>query len=419
MKMRYFRYLFEKQGEGLFHSGCIYDKAGKDVLNYIYMGGIYGRRPTLRVRKKQVQEKKILPEKIHLLIIYGYTIEYIKEMIRIIEESSVETIILPYLAPVQRLVIGSDITGNSDEDKEVIRFLEDPYLYLKSKKIANIYFLYGNGGRIDRPIEEQLMGDNFELADTQILRLVKEMEGYTVPVVKAGFRIQCDWIFYLGVYGRDLYEISKFTREFFQQNEEVQKEQEMVKLLVRAYTRKFGMSPVNSIVLYHGPVYDKAQENDSVMFQHEFSRHMRCQALLGAEKSAKSCEIRCAYEKDHTAMQGHKRKDRQYGKYGAMLLGNANMNRFLPEIAERFYYMKGHTRVLTVPNAAAYEDWNHRVLELSEKEDRIYFIGVQHQVSSSTVLADIVSSCPMNKYLPIDEEYGCCFSGYLVPKNRK
>ncbi len=56
------------------------------------------------------------------------------------------------------------------------------------------------------------------------------------------------------------------------------------------------------------------------------------------------------------------------------------------------------------------------MLRFSAKKDRVYWICVKHEITSAGVVNDIVLSASNNRFLPIDEEIGCCLSGYIVPK---
>lgn len=101
----------------------------------------------------------------------------------------------------------------------MIRFLQDPYLFLQECGIKNLYFVYGNGRIPDRKPEEIAEGCYFEEADDKSLKLIWEMEGYAIPVVHAGYIIENGWFFYFGVYGLDIQTLSGFTREYFSQME--------------------------------------------------------------------------------------------------------------------------------------------------------------------------------------------------------
>lgn len=425
MRGRYFRYLFENQAGGLFHSGSVYDKERQKTTNYIYMVGSYCRNARLKKFSNLCKEEDTIPERIDILIIGGYTAKYIKKLIRIVENHEIETVILPYLAPIQRLVLVEEAKEGSETAKETIRFLQDPYLFLKGYGIANIYFLYGNGTVIHREPEELEEGCYFELADMELLQLIREMEGYSIPVVRAGYIVKNGWLFYFGVYGLDIQILSSFTRDYFSHIENIHEISDNInedyvnqmKRFIKEYLRKFGNSPATTVVMFEGPLYAFSSENESFMTEKEFSRKEHCEAWIKYQKdSSCTCTIRCMHKKDHDVMQHHKTEGMEESRFGMLMLGNANLNCYLSEIVARFWKVRNRIRGIGVPNCGSSEDWNHQILSFSAPEDRIYWICGKHDITSSNVVSDIVLSSSSNRFLTVDDSRGCCLAGYLVPK---
>ena len=73
-------------------------------------------------------------------------------------------------------------------------------------------------------------------------------------------------------------------------------------------------------------------------------------------------------------------------------------------------------RGVAVPNSGSHADWNPEILHLSEGKDRMYWICGKHEITSQNVVSDIVLSSSNNRFLTVDDDRGCCFAGYLVPK---
>ena len=183
MRGRYFRYLFENQAGGLFHSGSVYDRERNTTTNYIYMVESYSRNERVKGELDFGARKDAIPDEIDLLVLGGYTINYIRKLVTLVKEHTVWTLILPYLAPIQRLVLVEETTGRKENMKDVIRFLQDPYLFLQECGIKNLYFVYGNGRIPDRKPEEIAEGCYFEEADDKSLKLIWEMEGYALSLI--------------------------------------------------------------------------------------------------------------------------------------------------------------------------------------------------------------------------------------------
>lgn len=424
MQARYFRYLFENQEDGLIHSGCIYDKIEEETTNIIYLAGNYNRMEPWKKGKSKDKEYKI-PKKVDILVLSDYTTLYVKKFLSIIKNYEVDTVILPYLAPVQRLILLMDIEPKSIEEKNASRFLREPYHYLKELSIPNIYFLYGNAESNQTSPEEWESGNHFEAADPDAQRLVNDMEGYYMPVVRAGYVIKNRWLFYFGCYGLDMKVLYSFTREYFGRLESIyrfcNRESEVytwqIKKLKKDYKFKFKDAPVTTVAMFEGPLDCSAQENDSFMVEKEFSDKQACEAWMGKDSNPCNCEIKCIYSKDYDTMQSHKDKKRVNTRFGILLLGNINLNRFLPEIVTRFWELRERIRVITVPNSGAEEEWSKQALVFSSPQDRVYWLCCKQKFTSSDVVSDIVLTNPGNRFINVPENMGSCFSGYLIPRD--
>jgi len=222
-------------------------------------------RGAFQKRTVQIYENDTLPERIDLLVMGGFTVKYIHKFIEIIRGHRIETVVLPYLAPIQRLVLTEENKESGVKAREVTRFLQDPYQFLKEYDIGNIYFLYGNGKIIDRKPEELEWGYHFELADRESLLLIREMEGYSIPVARAGYIVENDWLFYFGVYGTNIQMMSEFAKNYFSNIENIYKISENInedyvrqtKRLVQEYYKKFGGSSVMAIAMFEGHIQVK------------------------------------------------------------------------------------------------------------------------------------------------------------------
>lgn len=425
MRTRYFRYLFENLDEGLFHSGCIYDKENGKSTNYIYMAGNYCRNLKPKKVRNVESEKETIPEVVDILIMGGYSIAYIKRLIYIVKNFEVKKVILPYFAPIQRLVLTEYIIERDEYAKECVHYLQDPYAFLREIGIENIYFLYNNDAGLYREPEELPEGCRFEPADAQTLHLVKEMEGYELPVVKAGYIIENKWLFYFGSYGLELQVLSEFTKEYFRHAEHVHHTlhgktndyMHQMQELIQEYIRKFGSASATSIAMFLGPLYGSPRENDSFMVEKEFSRRERCKAWLKQKHdNCCTCVIRCMHDKDYDIMQHHKDIGRDEPRFGMLLLGNVNLKMFYSQVADRFQKLRTRVRGIAIPNCGNKEDWNVNILQMSSAQERIYWICTRHDTTAPIVVNDIVLYSSNNRFLCLDKEMGSCISGYIVPK---
>lgn len=425
MQGKYFRYFFENTDEGLFQTGCVYDKEKQETINYIYMVGSYCRNTRQMGRPYLYDEKSRIPEIIDILVMGCYTVKYINKLIEIVKSHSIKTIILPYLAPIQRLALVEEAKDRGVANKDAIRYLQDPYQFLKKFGIENIYFLYENGEVITREPEELVPGFHFELLDHESMKLIREMEGYSIPAVRAGYIVEIGWLFYFGVYGLDMQILSEFTRDYFSYIENIHEISENIqedyasqmKRLIQEYLRKFGSCSATTVIMYEGPLYAFPNENETFLTEKEFCREERGEVRTRCRDDSRClCTISCIYQKDYDNINCRRDKMRDKARLGLLLLGNVNLNRYFSEIEVRFWILKPRIRGVCVPNCGNGEDWNHKILNISKVKDRIYWICGKHEITSVGVVSDIVLSRSNNRFLTIEDGGVCCLSGYIIPK---
>lgn len=424
MRGRYFRYLFENLDGGLFHTGSIYDKERQRILNFVYMAGNRFGSMTKNDSQDIYKKENGLPEVIDILVIGSYNAGCINKLMEIIKNHKIKTIMLPYLAPIQRIVLGEEIKEHDYAGKVASRFLQDPYRFLKRCGIENICFLSGNGAPVTRSPEEMEKTVCFERADAECAEIIRELEGYPVPVIRAGYMVKFDCLFYFGVYGLDLRILADFTKDYFSHIENIPKVSEnasedyrsQMKRLIREFLRKFGYSSMPVIVLFEGMLHTSPYENTSYMTEKEFKKEKNKEAENACRKNKDcSCMIRCSHSRDHDLMQNH-RNPLAESRFGVFLLGSVNLNRYLPKIQARFLTVLPRVCAVTLPNSGSGEDWNHQILSMLHAKERLYWICSKHDMTSAGVISDIVLFSPGNRVLAIGRDWGCCLSGYIIPK---
>ena len=113
MRGKYFRFLFENLDGGLFHTGNRFRSMPQNESLIIY------------------KNEKDLPEVIDILVIGSYNAGCINKLMEILKNHKIKTIILPYLAPIQRIVLGEEIKEHN-----------------LTRDLKNIPLFYGRGAWI-------------------------------------------------------------------------------------------------------------------------------------------------------------------------------------------------------------------------------------------------------------------------------
>ncbi len=416
MLANYFRTLFENERDGIVQSGCIFDRSMERYTNFIYAAGSYSQN---YVRQEQYQSDEydieILKRQgtgevaVDLFVLASYSLSYIRRLFVLLEQKHVKTVILPYLTPIQRLMIAECMPNAFGRRKEMIQFLDAPYHFLKEKNVEHIYLLYENGTPISNVDASLTTGIHFEAVDETVQNLVDEMEGVHVPVVHAGYIFENQWIFYFGVYGPDITQISKLVREKWKEEIDQGKVGEATELFLKS----FGRDAYGSIVMYHGPLYDHPTQIKSMMTGKVFHSSRSCMSYIPNDGS--SCSMACQYHHDHDVMQNQKKHSFQYARYGTLLLGNINLKRYFSDIAMRFWEIRNQVRAIGLPNCCVEEYWNSQILKLIHGSDMIYWVCPVRKYTSTRALLQIITESSFNRLIQVNAEYGFCISGYLVP----
>ena len=209
MDVRLFRYLFENTSNAVIMSGCIWDKGVQEQLRYVYSCEM-NHNPLEQCRQNRDNLMLYNGSPIHLFIMGSFSLEDAKRLIHTIRNDVVEMVIIPYVAPLQRFLVMQMALEQGIQNSELTEFIKAPYLYLRKSGVKKVFFIYGNGKIFEKTETQMYPGIYFEPQDGEILDMIEEMEGYYIPVVKAGHIINNRMLFQFGYFGIDLYRIRHF-----------------------------------------------------------------------------------------------------------------------------------------------------------------------------------------------------------------
>lgn len=427
MQARYFRYLFENAVGGIVQSGSIWDNIRGETYNYMYVSGANTDGPAFQ----KISSKKVLQscadKKVDSFVLGTYTLPTLQKMIDTLETRKIHTMVLPYVPPVDRLMLTYLSVIGGTRLPKVERFLRNPQRFLREQGVENVFFVYGNGPQIQQGIRERKSGLTklsggiaFTLQKSDILSKIEQLEGEPVPVWKAGYWVTCDWLFYFGCYGMDLDSVMKFSEEhFFLNAKDVLTGRNLkeniwdrVRNAIPIYLRYFNSIADVSITMFVGPVHCRKEHYDGKSFGKFMSKDNHCIPCI--MPGGTDCEITCLYQEDFTAFRKNSLLMPQH-IMGNLLLGNVNLNQVLLEVMKRYDIIKRGIRCITIPNCGKEGNWNSQAAELfSTNQSKYWVSGDIHQMDGN-VLKDILSANAYNKILNINEEFGYCFSGLLVP----
>ncbi|MEG0806131.1 MAG: hypothetical protein RR364_06435 [Lachnospiraceae bacterium] len=417
MQAKLFRYLFENARAGLIQTGSIWDNRNDQHTDYMYVAGANIGKPILKPLSTTLRLEHDVSMPLNLFVLGAYTIPSIKKMVEAIEIRSVRTVVLPYVTPMERLMLAYACHTDVDKHIKVGIFLENPYLFLKKMGVENIYFVYGNDKNVhfspenyNEGMEERSYKVCFELQSSEIRQYVNELEGYEIPLYKAGHIIENGWLFYFGCYGRGLQATRKFADQYFGKQES--ELEEKVKSAMPEFYAQFKTIADAVITMYVGPMYRVEEAGKARMMGKIFSKDMGCSPYIC--QKATSCDIKCMYEEDHCVFRRHNNEAGLPPIMGMLLLGNVNLKAEIAEITHRYYSIRRGIRCISVPNCGNAFNWNQQLPLLWTGEFIHQWMCPMTSFSSPEMLKDIIISNTNNEIVGISEENGYCLSGIIA-----
>lgn len=386
MDRQYFRYQYENSGDGIVQSGCIWNSAKEKKTNYLYLAGEYTKSPKFK-HQGEGGLKKLSPDSVLDIFVLGtYTVSYLRELMEILDERVVKTVVMPYVSPENRLYMMEYIQTRGDFPERLREFVGAPYTYLKKKKVENVYLIYGNGEVLTKNTGDPEEGHHFNLLDKAGLDKIEKAEGVRIPVYQAGYIVENQWLYYFGFYGAD-------------------------------YDIKAERTVWSTITMFTGPVRVQNKNTDCIFAAKVFTREQQCSAEISG--NYESCDLKCMHRNDYDILKKHLDNMHEELRVGLLNLGNVNLKADMYEVIHRYGAFLNQVRGISVPNCGNIHWWNKRIISFFTGTDYIYY-GCRSDVNTSPeVIGDIVAASSFNRIANVNEEFAYCFSGYLVPKEEK
>jgi hypothetical protein len=414
-----YRFLFQNTGRGIYHSGCIWDKYKQDRLNFIYSNGIYEG-----TEKDNKSIYRFLPvEPIGLYILSDYNLFQLDRLLKILKQTEIKEIVLPYLAPVQRMVLKAEAEEQGWLTAAMSHFLNSPFHYLKKHGIEKVYFLHGTESGQTLSCHRQDLELPFKNLFQNKQEIIRRMEGHEYPVYCAGKMFRNGWLFQYAHFGTELDEIWEFTRKFLDLDSEESGEMEQQKLLFRSealvkeYHERFGsVSASSSIVLYHGPVDDDPVKMDSMCFSKSIGKNEECCVTITEENEI--CMLKCYFKNDFDTLKMQNNSFVTEYNNGVLLLGNINLKEHINFIMKYYGSLLKKARIISVPNSGKKGYWNSEIMNMKiGAENRRFWICNNRPDIDERIPMEIFLSDPYNRLIPITDDYGLCMTGFLKKWN--
>lgn len=127
-----YKYTYYNVGQGLFHSGKIGD------FTFVYDCGSFNKDALIKsitdYRKNNIHN---IHKYIDLLVLSHFDADHINGLDMLLDEVKVDTVVIPYISLVDRIIIASK-SQNKDQEDWYYLFMYDNITYLKNKGVKNI-----------------------------------------------------------------------------------------------------------------------------------------------------------------------------------------------------------------------------------------------------------------------------------------
>ncbi len=412
MDSRLFRYLFENISNAIVMTGCTWDKGAQNQIRYTYSCEMMHNNLKAN-RRNCVKQVLCGSNPISLFFIGTFSIEDVQRLIYAIHHGGVDTVIIPYVPPIHRFLILQTMMSCGMNDSEIIEFIKAPYLYLKNSMVRRFFFIYGNGKILDKTGEELYPGYYFEPQDEEILNIIEEMEGYRIPVVKAGFIVDSRMLFYLGHFGVDLRMVWRFIQYYPKSTQmDIFEKREMQKMLL-FYLKEFGDPCMDSLTIFCGPIEIMADQTDCVFNATVMDKSDSCHADI--EEDEGRCVLKCMLHNDCDVCRYHRTEAAEL-RTGILLLGNMRLSGHLPELKRHYHIVEDQVRIISLPNCGHISSWDKDLLDFGAKKNALFWMCSLQAQTSDCLLREIKMKNARNRIIGLTEEYGCCFNGFLTEK---
>lgn len=411
MDVRLFRYLLGNTSSAVIMSGCMWDKGAQEQIRYIYTCEMIHNSIGKNHQEKIGQ--KFCSSPIQLFIMGSFSVEDAERLIYTIRHGIVETVILPYVAPIQRFLIMQTLASRRVTDQDLIDFIQMPYLYLKKSAVKKVFFVYGNGRNFEKAENEMYPGEYFEHQDQDILDMIEEMEGYRIPVMKAGHIINNRTLFYFGYYGADIYKVRQFISRYAKGVRIEKIDDREIQRLMLVYQKVFADCRMDTLTVFCSPTEIIAEQTDCVFNTIVIDKEDLCHADIEMDEGR--CSVKCMLYNDYDVCHCHRTEEAEL-RAGILLLGNVKLRKYLKEIRQRYGVIEQQIRAISIPNCGNIHNWEIKLADLNVKKNAVFWICPLHAQMPDKILREIKSKNARYRIIGLNEEYGCCFNGFLTEK---
>lgn len=118
-----FQYRFHAAGQGVFASGTVRSSNGQIPFHWVFDCGSVNVRNVLKQKVVRYRDLVLGDAPLDLLCISHFDHDHVSGLSTLLKDLQIGTIVLPYLSPLERLILGSKMERT---DREYLKFLTSP-----------------------------------------------------------------------------------------------------------------------------------------------------------------------------------------------------------------------------------------------------------------------------------------------------
>ncbi len=357
MKILNTEFTFHNVGQGLFYSGRI------DQFNFVYDCG--ASKQDKRYLEKSIVEYKHEVDKLDLLILSHLHEDHVLGLYSLLKDINVHTVVLPYLLPIERLMIS---LVRLDHSLWYYEFLSDPVTFLLNNNVKRIVLIGGKEGRFpeepptyvpsenqdpdlgELPNDENLRNEVLtndpqlkELLDKTLF--IKNHNGYTKALGQWFFRF---FNYKEGISPQKFNNFKKCIEQTLKPNYNLIKiiASKSLSPLRKCYVHIRPDQELNdtSLVTYHGPIKPTNQKH-SINFRCNLPY---CNFLQYISPSTCLFSFTVHYS----------------NRNGQLLMGDINLNTNFQEVERHYRPYFPNTYIIQVPHHGSVKNWNAQMTNI-------------------------------------------------------
>ena len=179
------------------------------------------------------------------------------------------------------------------------------------------------------------------------------------------------------------------------------------------YQKEFGDNGMDSLTMFCSPIEIIATQTDCVLNTIVIDKDDFCHADIQSDDGR--CTLKCMLYNDYDVCRCHRTENAEL-RAGLLLLGNIKLSRHMEDLRKRYGFISNQIRAITLPNSGNINNWDSSMAALNAKKNAVFWICPLQAQTPDRALREIKSANARYRIVGLNEEYGCCFNGFLTEK---